>query len=505
MGRRGAGDSAGGAMARSSDLGRKAGVAGAAVSTALLALLAAASGAIAQQNTPTNTQGQVREQQLQQQRVSGAGTAAAAAAVQKREAEGVRAVTFEDVLKDPDNVELNFDYARTLVAQGDLKAAASTLERILLNYPELAQVRLFYAIVLFRLDSLDEAERELVTVSQLDMPDSLRQEIKAYLDRIAFRKKSTRFSASLSFGAAYDSNRNAAPRSGSSLFIDTPVPVADASREHSDKALLSIGSFRVRHDLGYQDKHEVFGGITLFRSDQLHLNEQNLQSYIFDAGGTYKSDWVDVTINPAWTKLRLADQSYYDSYGGRFRLDKTVDQSFAVYAEYAGVYEKFRGITFSTSSVDRTGGRQDVRLGVNWTILPTLLLNFEYDYTRKNARKSYVAYDANALSGNLTYLMDGGSFLLFTAMGERDQYDDQDPFVSARTRQDTIMRFRGTYGAPLGYFADLVTGDKETLPSYISDITFTGALEWLDSASNLPNYDYSNLKAQFLLTKRWEF
>ena len=477
-----------------------------------LGLAALAMPAQAQQTPPqvaqqTNVQspGQLREQRDQQQRVSGAGAAAAAAAIQKREQEGVRPVTYEDVLKDPDNVELNFDYARTLVAQGDLKGAAATLERILLNYPELAQVRLFYAIVLFRLDSMDEAERELLTVSQLEMPDSLRQEIQAYLDRIAFRKKTTRFSASLSFGTAYDSNRNAAPRSGQSLFMDIPVPVADASREHSDKALLSIGSFRVRHDLGYQEKHEVFGGVTVFRSDQLHLNEQNLQSYVFDGGGTYRSDWVDVTINPTWTKLRLSDQSYYDSYGGRMRLEKKVDDQFDVYGEYSGVYEKFRGITTSTSSVDRTGGWHDIRLGFNWTILPTLQLNFEYDYIRKNARKSYVAYYGQALSGNLTYLMGGGQFFLFTAMGERDQYDDPDAFVSARTRQDTIMRFRGTYGAPLGFFADLVTGDQETLPSYISDITFTGALEWLDSASNLPNYDYSNLKAQFLLTKRWEF
>ena len=458
---------------------------------------------LAQQTTP-NLQGQVREQTQAQQRVQGAGTAAAAAAVQKREQEGVRPVTFEEVLKDPDNVELNFDYARTLVAQGDLKGAASTLERMLLSYPELAQVRLFYAIVLYRLDSMDEAERELLTVSQLDMPDSLRQEIQGYLDRISFRKKRTRYSASLSFGSAYDSNRNAAPRSGQVLFVDIPIPVADASREHSDKALLSIGSFRVRHDLGYQEKHEVFGGLTIFRSDQLHLNEQNLQSYVFDGGGTYRSDWVDVTINPTWTKLRLADQSYYDSYGGRFRLDKKVDQSFDVYSEYTGVYEKFRAITFSPSSVDRNGGRHDIRTGVTWTLLPTLQLNFEADYTRKNARQSYVAYDGYALSGNLTYLMDGGQFLLFTATGERDNYDDPDQFVSARTRKDTIMRYRGTYGAPIGFFAGLVAG-PEALPDFVADITFTGALEWLDSASNLPNYDYSNLKAQVLLTKRWEF
>ena len=447
------------------------------------------------------TQSQIREQSEQAER---ARAAAAAAAVQEREKQAVRPVTFADVLKDPDNIELNFDYARTLVAQGDLKGAAATLERMLLTFPELAQVRLFYAIVLYRLDSLDEAERELQTVAQLDMPDSLRREIQGYLDRISFRKKRTRFSASLSFGNTFDTNRNAAPRSGQVLFIDIPLDVPDAQREHSDIGLLSIGTFRVKHDLGFQEKHEVFGGLTVFRDDQLHLNEQNLQSYVFDAGGTYRSQWVDVTLNPMYTRLRLADQTYYEAYGGKLRLDKRIDSVFQVYSEYSGIYEKFRGITFSPSSVDRNGGRHDIRTGILWTVLPTLQLNFEYDYTRKNARQSYVAYSGHALQGSLTYLMDGGQFFLFTASGERDNYDDPDLFVSARTRQDTIFRLRGTYGAPLGFFAGLVAG-PEALPDFISDITFTGTLERLDSASNLPNYDYSNVKAQFLLTKRWEF
>lgn len=461
----------------------------------------AAPSARAQFTSQPQTQ-DIREQAEQLQRAK---DAAAAAAVQRREQEGVRAVTFADVLKDPDNVELNFDYARTLVAQGDLKGASATLERMLLNNPDLAQVRLFYAIVLYRLDSLDEAERELNTISKLPMPDSLRQEIQAYLDRISYRKQLTRYSASLSFGFAYDSNRNAAPRSGQVLFLDTPLDVPDNQREHSDKSFLSIGSFRVRHDLGYQEKHEVFAGVSVFRQDDLHLNEQNLQFYSLDFGGTYKSDWVNVTLQPTHMRERLADHSYYEATGGRLRLDKKVDQDIEVYAEYGGVYEHFRGIFTSPSSVDRTGSRQDVKFGVTANITPTLQLNFEYDQIRKNARQSYVAYDGYVLQGNLTYLVGGGQFLLFSASGERDNYDDPDLFVSNSTRHDTIMRFRGTYGAPLGFFADTISGDKGTLPSYVADITFTGALEWLDNLSNLPNYEYSNLKAQFLVTKRWEF
>jgi len=336
------------------------------------------------------------------------------------------------------------------------------------------------------------------------MPDSLRQEIQSYLDRIAFRSKPTHYTGSLAFGFVYDSNRNSAPRSGSVLFQDIPIDLPDNQHEHSDKGFLSIGSFRFDHDLGYQEKHNVFGGVLVLRDDQLHLNEQNLQSYVLDVGGTYHAPWVDLTLNPTYTKLRLGDQSYYDAYGGRLRLDHKIDESLAVYAEYQGQFERFKAITPSPSSIDRTGARHDVRSGITWNATPTLQLNTEFDYTRKDAHRDYVAYNGYALVGNVTYLLGGGQFLLVNAQGERDNYVNPDFFVSAARRQDTIIRVRGTYGAPLGFFAGLIDS-PDALPSYIADITFTGAVEWLDNGSNIPNDDFSNMKAQFLLTKRWDF
>jgi Flp pilus assembly protein TadD len=69
-------------------------------------------------------------------------------------------VTYADVLRDPDNIELNLRFARTRVNEGNVRGAAATLERILLIDPDLAQVRLFYGVVLYRLENLDEAEKE---------------------------------------------------------------------------------------------------------------------------------------------------------------------------------------------------------------------------------------------------------------------------------------------------------------------------------------------------------
>ena len=77
-------------------------------------------------------------------------------------------VTFEQVLADPDNIDLNFRYAETQIRKGDVRGASATLERILLIEPDLPRVRLLYAIVQFRLENLAEAERELVRATKME-------------------------------------------------------------------------------------------------------------------------------------------------------------------------------------------------------------------------------------------------------------------------------------------------------------------------------------------------
>ena len=73
-------------------------------------------------------------------------------------------IEYREILKDPDNISLNFRFARQQVQDGNIKGASATLERILLIQPDLAVVRLFYTAVLIRLDSLAEASQQLELV-----------------------------------------------------------------------------------------------------------------------------------------------------------------------------------------------------------------------------------------------------------------------------------------------------------------------------------------------------
>jgi hypothetical protein len=158
------------------------------------------------QTKPTSelkdAQGQLR--QIEEQR-----KASAAARQQLPAAENI---TFADVLKDPDNIDLNFRFAKAQVSRGDVKGAVGTLERILLVTPDLAPVRLFYAILLYRLDSLDEAEREFLSLSKTNVPAAMKTQIQQFLFDIVLRRKTTRYNVQLTVGGHFDSNRNSAPR-----------------------------------------------------------------------------------------------------------------------------------------------------------------------------------------------------------------------------------------------------------------------------------------------------
>ncbi|MEO0959231.1 MAG: hypothetical protein AAFY66_12340, partial [Pseudomonadota bacterium] len=73
-------------------------------------------------------------------------------------------IPFGAILQDPDNLDLTVAYARQEIDAGNLPGASAALERLLILYPAENTVRLLYAVTLFRLDQVAEAEREFAAV-----------------------------------------------------------------------------------------------------------------------------------------------------------------------------------------------------------------------------------------------------------------------------------------------------------------------------------------------------
>ena len=411
-----------------------------------------------------------------------------------------REVTYEDVLRNPDDIDINFAYAQIQIARGDVRSAAATLERILLINQDLPRVRLLYAIVLYRLDNLDEAERELRAVRGLEMPPSLRAELDRYLEQIELRRKRTRYTLTASLGFQYDWNRNSAAASGVNLVSDLPSNLDGHSRRRQDQSINAVTRFDVSHDLGYQARHRLNGSVNYYRGEQIHLSELDLQAGSGEIGGIYDASPFALVPTLYARRIMLANQFYSYSQGMTLRGEHQLTGELQGFVFGEAERQIYKSIAESASAREKTGPQFTLGGGLNYVLNPEMRVGIELSSIRKRASRNYNSYDGEAVSLSHTWLLGAGLFLLSAVSGEIDRYEEGDPTVSEMSRRDRIGKMRLTLGVPVATLVD----EEGTLP-FLRDLTLTLSGEAIRQSSNLTNYTYNNSRASVGLTKRWEF
>lgn len=409
-------------------------------------------------------------------------------------------VTFEDVLANPADAQLNFRFARQQVAAGDLTGAAVTLERILITYPNLQDIRLFYAIVLYRLDNYLEAEAELRRINVELLPDELKSEVGKYLDLIERRRQKTRYYAIAGVGVQYDSNATAAPSSERVSVFDVQFPVSGAE---DDFGLFARASFGFSHDLGLQIESDVVGDLTFYGREQVEVESQDLRLVFGNLGTVHHFVWGDLEPGVTFGWLELSNQTFYHTIGPRVGVKRRINQDVTLRGEASVTYESFHGIRESQTASDRTGGRYDFGAGFDYTLTPTNLLRVKAIVTRKDAREDFEEYYGARIEATLTTLLFGDHFLQTGAiLGFRD-YDDPDPFFSSRTRRDEFGLLRLAYGVPLSSIIRRATGSPPD--KLFEDVLVVPSIELYRQNSNITNFDYDNARVMLSLTKRFDF
>lgn len=401
-------------------------------------------------------------------------------------------VTYAEVLAHPDDVELNYRYALTQVRKGNLRSAAATLERVLMVKPDLPKVRLVYAVVLFRLDNLDDAERELAALRPQPMPESLRAELDDYLRQIRRRRRSTHVDAVLGAGLDYDDNRNAAPASGRRLLFDTPITLDSNSTRKGDVAKTMLASLGVKHDLGFQAGHLLFADYSYYRAEQTNQTILNLQNHAADAGLVYKAGWADVTPSFEFDHLLLTQTTYLRSWGGRLRVERKLTPRLAGFLEVADAHQRYNRTLVVVTGSDRTGDKVEGSAGASYVLTPGMSLFGGYSHVDQGAAAKFDAYRRDSFTLGHGWLLGRGQFLLSSLIANVDGYRAAEPAVSQRARRDATYRARATYGVPLAFVAKA-----------LRDASWTLTYEYYQATSNLTNYAYSNNKYSTLLTYKW--
>ena len=94
-------------------------------------------------------------------------------------------VTFQEILENPSDIEINLKYAKEQEALGRYKATITTLERLNMLYPVNTDLKLYLISILLKLDS--ESKLQLMIETMLQDPnttDETREYIEGILENI---------------------------------------------------------------------------------------------------------------------------------------------------------------------------------------------------------------------------------------------------------------------------------------------------------------------------------
>lgn len=401
-------------------------------------------------------------------------------------------IPFEKILAAPGDLVLNERFAREQIGRGDLRGAATTLERILILAPGRDRTRLLYAAVLYRLDALQDAERELRIVLARPAPADVLAEAKAYLKLVEGRRRKTHFDARVSVGYGYDDNRNSAADSDTNLFFGIPVVLNPDSRRQDDTNVTWGGALGVSRDFGGAKPQKAFAGIGYYRGEQTRINSLDLQAYSVNGGLALHYRGFEFMPALGFDHVLLAQSTYLRDVWEGLRVSRRIRPRLEAFADIRHEDQQFVRTRLVPTAEDRTGGQWDFGAGVNWVATPRDRFSFTAGHRRKYARAVAQAYRRESLGAEYTRLLGRGIFFVAGLSGQFDRYDRPDVSISTMGREDDALITQIMFGVPLSLFWKPLAG-----------FTGTFGYERFRQTSNLLNYEYSNSRVSGMITYKW--
>ena len=317
--------------------------------------------------------------------------------------------TYEQILANPDDIELNHRFANTQVREGDLKGASATLERILLTSPATPRVRLFHAIVLYRLDDLNGASAVLDRLAEEALEPGLATTVRQYQDRIRRRLQRTRAAISLSGGMGYDSNRGSAPRSDTLLIRDFRFRLGDGATENDDYHYVGTGDFSIERDVGSQEQHTLFGRLSYFNGEQEKQEQFDVRSLGAEVGMLYRTQPIDWTFKLASALVDLSAEKFVRTLSGEIRGEHRLSPAVLGRGLVRIDYFDYDGIPDSPRAYHRTGLETTLGTEFEVTHSPSHRSLLSLGVHNRSADKRFYSYYGPNFGFEHTWLRVAGS------------------------------------------------------------------------------------------------
>lgn len=228
---------------------------------------------------------------------------------------------FQETLKNPTDPATLIRYADLAVQVGDIEAAISALERLLLIEGDQPKVKLELGVLYFRLGSYEAARTYLESArgSGAASPET-KERAAQYLKEVDSKVSRSQFSGDVLVGLGYSSNANSAAGGVTQTFGATTVTTPNISQQ-PDFNVVGAATIRHRYDLNRQDNGALESELSLYTSRQFQVTQANITLLEFTTGPRTSpfedGSLNDLTVRPMITGRYIAiqDQAYYWAWG----------------------------------------------------------------------------------------------------------------------------------------------------------------------------------------------
>lgn len=402
---------------------------------------------------------------------------------------------FSAVLAAPDDETLNLSYAREQARIGNLAVAASALERILIIEPNRHSVRLFHAVVLYRLGDLQGARDQLRRLENVPLTPLQRAEAESYTRRVEQGLATQSFSGSLSAGVVYENDAAGAYFTAFEL-IGAPPPDEGVSSEVS----LNLEG---RADIGSGQVWQVYGTGVLYDHSAWSGAAIDFQRAGLELGLSRTTRLTRSRLGALVRHVRLLGEPQLTESGvrGETRWRVTNASTLSLRAEAVSQDYDEPGIDALAGLLggDRDGEGYSAGVGVSHRITSRTTLDVALDYEIKSAGYEPFGYAGPRIGVSLDQRFEKGAYLLASASTRWLEYDAADTvFLGGAVREDLRTNARLAVGAPFSASTSRgATGD------FRENVTVEGALNYSRRESSSPLADFDGWSADVRLI--WRF
>jgi hypothetical protein len=317
---------------------------------------------------------------------------------------------FSALIEDPTNLDYLFKYANLSILLGDLEAAISVFEQMLIYEPDLPRIRLELGVLYFRLNAYPSAKLYLNSVKNYDAPEEVLKKVDSFLNSIVEAEKDYIHQHIFSMGLTRSSNANSGIDQDIIEIAGFPLTVPEGSKPQGDITKNFRYTYTLNQDLNHPrgDQINYVIALTDQRLDSFHRFDTSSivtsATRTFNLEGNPTSIFSRPSLDASFTGfvVLLADKALLNSH--KYDLKFTGSLSDSLLFSIGGFHDQRRFLMNDLKS----GIMNGLMISNSYVSNSNILTEIEYEYSKFNAKASYETYQSNTFGLNITSLLGKG-------------------------------------------------------------------------------------------------